>query len=200
VRVVFIFGPQAVGKMTIGEELSKKINVPLLFNHMTLDILTPFLGWSPDTFRISQLIRCEILEAIAINPEHDGIILTFGFYFDEQSDWDITNRYIKIFENRGIEVCLVELEADLEERLRRNVTENRLAKKPSKRDFEYSEWELKSSNEKHRLNSNPGEFAHPNYFRLNVTNLTAEESADAIIQQFYPQLGSPFQPKSSFQK
>jgi 2-phosphoglycerate kinase len=56
-KVIFLFGPQAVGKMTIGEELSKRLEIPLLFNHMTLDILTPFLGWSADTFRISQQIR-----------------------------------------------------------------------------------------------------------------------------------------------
>lgn len=183
-KVVFIFGPQAVGKMTIGEELSKRISVPLLFNHMTLDILTPFLGWSPDTFRISQLIRCEILESIAKNPEALGIIMTFSVYFDEQADWDVFNRYCKIFESKGIEICLIELEATLKERLSRNVTEYRLSKKPSKRDVEYSEAELLSSNEKHRLNSNPGEIGHQNYFRLNVTDLTPEEVVDVIVDRF----------------
>lgn len=184
-KVIFLFGPQAVGKMTIGEELSKRLNIPLLFNHMTLDILTPFLGWSSDTFRISQQIRCEILTAVASNPTHDGMILTFGFYFDDPNDWKIFKRYREIFGSHGIEVCLVELEADFEERLRRNVTENRLSKKPSKRDLGYSEQELKTSNEKHRLNSNPGEIEHPNYFRLDVTNLTIAESADTIIERFW---------------
>jgi len=184
-KVIFIFGPQAVGKMTIGEELSKRLEIPLLFNHMTLDILTPFLGWSADTFRISQQIRCEILEAVANNPLHDGMILTFAFYFDAQSDWDIFDRYRGIFESRGIDVCLIELEADFEERLRRNVTENRLNKKPSKRDLAYSDQELKTSNEQHRLNSDPGEIDHPNYFRLDVTDLTVTEAADAIMERFW---------------
>jgi len=184
-KVIFLFGPQAVGKMTIGEELSKQLEIPLLFNHMTLDILTPFLGWSADTFRISQQIRCEILAAVASNSAHDGMILTFAFYFDAQSDWDIFNSYRGIFENRGIKVCLIELEADFEERLRRNVTENRLNKKPSKRDLEYSNQELKTSNEKHRLNSDPGEIDHPNYFRLDVTDLTVTEATDAIMERFW---------------
>ena len=183
-KVIFLFGPQAVGKMTIGEVLSKRLDIPLLFNHMTLDILTPFLGWSKDTFRISQRIRCEILESVASTPDHNGMIMTFAFYFNEPSDWAIFKEYCEIFESRGIEVCLVELEANFEERLRRNVTENRLSKKPSKRDVEYSEQELRVSNEKHRLNSNPGEIEHPNYFRLDVTHLTAEASADAIVNRF----------------
>jgi len=187
-KVVFIFGPQAVGKMTIGEELSKRIGVPLLFNHMTLDILTPFLGWSPDTFRISQQIRCEILEAIAKNPKSLGIIMTFAMYFDDPTDWHVFGRYRSIFESQGIEVCLVELEATLEERLSRNVTEYRLSKKPSKRNIPHSEAELLSSNEKHRLNSNPGEIDHPNYFRLDVTNLSPDEAVDAIIERFWEKI------------
>ena len=184
-KVVFIFGPQAVGKMTIGEELSKKMGVPLLFNHMTLDILTPFLGWSKDTFRISQMIRCEILESIAKNPDSEGIIMTFSFYFDDQADWDIFHRYLSIFESKGIRVSLVELEASLKERLRRNVTENRLAKKPSKRDLRYSKKELLTSNKKHRLNSNLGEINHPNYFRLDVTDLSVEAAVDKIMAKFW---------------
>ena len=183
-KVVFIFGPQAVGKMTIGEELSKKMGVPLLFNHMTLDILTPFLGWSKDTFRISQMIRCEVLESIAKNPHSDGIIMTFSFYFDDQADWDIFHRYLSIFESKGISVSLVELEASLKERLRRNVTENRLAKKPSKRDLRYSKKELLTSNKKHRLNSKLGEINHPNYFRLDVTDLSVEAAVDEIMDKF----------------
>jgi hypothetical protein len=125
------------------------------------------------------------VEAVANNPAHDGMIMTFAFYFDAQSDWDIFNRYRGIFESRGIDVCLVELEADFEERLRRNGTENRLIKKPSKRDLEYSEQELKTSNEKHRLNSNPGEIDHPNYFRLDVTDLSVAEATDAIMERFW---------------
>jgi len=183
-KIVFIFGPQAVGKMTIGEKLADKIGVPLLFNHMTLDILTPFLGWSKDTFRISQMIRCEVLEAVAKNPLSDGIILTFGFYFDEQSDWDIFNRYCEIFESRGIDVCLVELTADLKERLARNKTEHRLAKKPSKRDVDFSDAELLTSYHKHRLTSNSGEISHNNYLKLDVTNLSVDRAVDEIMNRF----------------
>ena len=183
-KIVFIFGPQAVGKMTIGKRLSEKINVPLLFNHMTLDILTPFFGWSKDTFRISQNIRCEILETIADNGENPGIILTFGFYFDEPADWEIFRKYCDIFESRGIEICLVELTATLEERVSRNKTEYRLKMKPSKTDIEFSEWELLSSNEKHRLTSDDGEIEHPNYLKLDVTDLTVDEAVEKIRERF----------------
>ena len=35
---VIIFGPQAVGKMTVGEELAKKTRLKLFHNHMTIDL------------------------------------------------------------------------------------------------------------------------------------------------------------------
>lgn len=110
--------------------------------------------------------------------------MTFCFFFDEESDWLAFKEYKSHFESRGIEVCLVELETTLEERLKRNKTENRLLKKPSKRDLEYSENELRYANENHRLNSNPGEIKDKNYFRLDVTHLTPTEAADKIINRF----------------
>lgn len=41
-KLVFLFGPQAVGKMTIGHELEKITQLKLLHNHMTIDLLHPF--------------------------------------------------------------------------------------------------------------------------------------------------------------
>jgi len=66
----------------------------------------------------------------------------------------------------------------------RNKTENRLAKKPSKRNLEYSEWELISDSEKHRLNSNDGEIAHLDYLKLDVTHLSVDESVAKIKEHF----------------
>ena len=81
---------------------------------------------------------------------------------------------------------VVELEADLEERLRRNKTENRLEHKPSKRDLEWSERELLRSLERHSLNSEPGqgEKLFENYIRINNTNLEPSVVAEKIKEKF----------------
>ena len=55
------------------------------------------------------------------------------------------------------ETYVIELEASLEERLKRNKTDNRLEYKASKRDLEWSENDLIKSMTKHKLNSEPGE-------------------------------------------
>ena len=52
-KIILIFGPQAVGKMTIGEMVGTAFNLPLLHNHVTLDAIWPYIGWNKDTFRLS---------------------------------------------------------------------------------------------------------------------------------------------------
>lgn len=39
-KFIMIFGPQAVGKMTVGHELGKITNLRLFHNHVTLELLT----------------------------------------------------------------------------------------------------------------------------------------------------------------
>ena len=81
---------------------------------------------------------------------------------------------------------VIELEASLEERLKRNKTDNRLEYKASKRDLEWSENELIQSMSKHKLNSNPGEGEKifKNYIKINNENLSAKEVATIIKERF----------------
>ncbi len=39
-NLIMIFGPQAVGKMTVGQELEKITGLKLFHNHMTIDLLS----------------------------------------------------------------------------------------------------------------------------------------------------------------
>jgi hypothetical protein len=47
------------------------------------------------------------------------------------------------------------LEANVDERVKRNKTPHRLEHKPTKRDIEHTENELKASMKKYRFNSHP---------------------------------------------
>ena len=42
-KFIIITGPQAVGKMTVGQELVKITNLKLLHNHMTIELLTKII-------------------------------------------------------------------------------------------------------------------------------------------------------------
>lgn len=132
-----IFGPQAVGKMTVGQELAKITDLKLFHNHMTIDLLESLFGFNPEMWRLVNLFRKEIFEAAA-KSDLEGLIFTYVWGFDLQSDWDYVNQVCEIFESKGGTVYFVELEADLEERLNRNKSPHRLEHKPTKRNVEQS--------------------------------------------------------------
>lgn len=182
-KLVLLFGPQAVGKMTVGQELEKVTNLKLFHNHMTIELLQPFFGFSEEMWRLSNLMREEIFEAFSKSDNY-GMIFTFMWAFSEQEDWKWVEKLTNIFESKGGEVYFVELESDLEERLKRNKTPNRLKHKPSKRNIKDSEKRLLASLDRLRLNSNEGEINKENYLKINNTHLSAEEVAKMIKKEF----------------
>lgn len=178
-----IFGPQAVGKMTVGHELEKITELKLFHNHMTIELLCPFLGFSPEMWELSTLFRQKIFEAFSKSDSY-GMIFTFVWSFDSKEGWEYVDKVCKIFEEKGGEVYFVQLEADFNERIERNKTPHRLVHKPSKRNVEQSEHRLRMATENHRLNSFEGEIKRKNYIKINNTNLTPEEGAKSIKEKF----------------
>jgi shikimate kinase len=183
-KFVLIFGPQAVGKMTVGQELAKITGLKLFHNHMTIEMVTPIFDFgTKEGQRLVSLIRKEIFEAAA-KSDLEGLIFTYVWAFNHPSDWNYVNEVCKIFESRGGTVYFVELEADLNERLERNKSPHRLEHKPTKRNIEWSENNLKKSLEKYRLNSLEGEITKEEYIRINNKSMSAEEVAKVIKDKF----------------
>jgi len=183
-KFILIFGPGAVGKMTVGQELAKITSLKLFHNHMTIDLVSNFFNYgTPEGKRLVSLFRQEIFEAVA-KSDLDGIIFTFMWAFDIQEDWDYVDSICNLFESNGAEVCFVELEADFEERHKRNASPNRLAHKPTKRNLELTEKLFLSEEEKFRLNSLPAEIERDKYIRINTTDIDPQESAKIIKDAF----------------
>ena len=183
-KFVLICGPQAVGKMTVGQELSKITDLKFMHNHDTIDLVTKFFDYGTEKMRrLTRLFRMSIFEEVA-KSELYGMIFTVMLYFDDEEDMKGIQEVKELYEKTGGEFYIVELETSLEERLKRNKTENRLKHKPSKRDLEFSEKDLLNSYEKHRLNSYDGEMKYENYIKINNTNISAEDTAKIIKERF----------------
>lgn len=183
-NLVMIFGPQAVGKMTVGHELEKITNLKLFHNHMTIEMVDPFVSYStPEGKRLVKLFRDEILKAVA-ESDSSGLIFTNICDFNDKGDWERIEEIASIFSTKGAKVSFVELEADFETRIERNKTEHRLLHKPSKRDVEWSENELRHTTNSMRLNSREGEINNPNYIRINNTALSPDKVALMIKERF----------------
>lgn len=183
-KCLLLFGPQAVGKMTVGQELAKITELKLFHNHMTIDLLEPLFGFSPEMWRLTTLFREEVFKAFAQGEQY-GMIFTFVWAFNQEADWEFVEKITRIFRSEGADIYFVELEANVEERLKRNQTPNRLEQKPTKRNIKQSEENLLSSMETHRLNSEAGEIKEENYLRVDNTKLSATEVAKMIQQRFY---------------
>lgn len=183
--LLFIVGPPAVGKMAVGHEIAERTGFKLLHNHMTIEPLIRLFAWEDPSFMtLVDEFRSRILEEFAKSDKR-GLIFTVVWAFDRPQERDAMQRYAAPFRAAGSRIMLAELEATLEERLRRNVTEFRLAEKASKRDIEASIARLVDNDGKYRMNSEPGEVAdYPDYVRIETTELSAVETAQRIIEAF----------------
>ena len=125
-------------------------------------------------------LRYLIFEEFA-KTQNYGMIYTCMWAYDCQEDWDIMNKILGIFE--GAEIYCVELTATLDVRLQRNVTENRLKNKASKRDIEASNARLiHYANQ--RFISRDGEIPIQNFMRIDNSNLEADVVARMIQEKF----------------
>jgi hypothetical protein len=69
-------------------------------------------------------------------------------------------------------------------RLQRNITENRLKHKVSKREIETSKQMLINTDKNYRCVSNDGEILFDNYIKIDNSNLSAELVAKMIKERF----------------
>ncbi len=65
-KFIFIVGPPAVGKMTVGQALAKQTGYKLFYNHMSLELVNQFFDFGTPHFRdLGKTIRFEIFKEIA---------------------------------------------------------------------------------------------------------------------------------------
>lgn len=182
-NLIIVSGPQAVGKMTVAEKLRDKIGYRLMTNHDSIELSDViFERKSAAQKEFNLLIRSAAFET-AVKYDVD-MIFTFVMAYGEKEDLDYVNNLKELFEQSGGNFYFVELSADLETRLQRNLTPHRLEMKPTKRDTEWTKNDLLKTMEKYRLNSYDDEFICDNHIKIDNTNLQPEEVAEIIIGKF----------------
>jgi len=182
-NLIIVSGPQAVGKMTVAESLRDKIGSSLMVNHDSIEVSDKIFERGSDAQKeFNHLIR-EAAFATAIKHGVD-MIFTLVVAYDLPEEIEYLNRLRTMFESTGGNFYFVELIADLETRLERNLTPHRLESKASKKDTEWSTRDILKTAEKYRLNSKDDEFVCPNHIKIKNDNLEPEEVADEIIRRF----------------
>lgn len=121
-NLIFLYGPPAVGKLTIAKHLQEKLGYKLFHNHMIINVLADIFGYDkPERRILVREFRLKILEEAT--KDNIDMIITVGnagntifAYFDE---------LIQTVEENDGTVCLVQLYANKETLLSRVTSKSR---------------------------------------------------------------------------
>lgn len=187
-RLLLIIGPPAVGKMTVGREIAARSDFRLFHNHHTIEPLVEVFGYGSAPFNVLNIeFRRRVIEEAARN--NVDLIFTFVWDLRDPADTAYVEQLVAPFDVGGGEVWVLELTADLETRLVRNRGDSRLAAKPTKRDLEWSDGNVRRM-EAYQLNTDPtgstptpadGFLARRRHLRLDTRRLTAAEVAQIAL-------------------
>ena len=181
--LVVIVGPPAVGKMTVGKELSGLTGFPLFHNHLSIEAVLPVFEYGSEPFnRLVSGFRREVFREVAAS-DLPGLIVTLVWAFDRPGDLVSMREIMSIFEEHGGRTVFAELWADVDTRLQRNGTPERLEAKASKRDVAASRARLLENERRYQLSSN-GDFPLPNHLWIDNSNLAPQDAAARIAGHF----------------
>lgn len=183
-KFIVILGPPAVGKMTVGQEIAKRTHFKLFHNHLIIEALLPVFDFDSESYKkLAQEFRTRVFEE-AIAAKLEGIIFTFVVAYNRPSGMSQLLQWIELFKQNSAEIFIIELQAHLEERLKRNETDHRLNHKLSKRDVTFSRNIMLKNEKEWEMVSKEGTFDTFPYLKLDTNNLSAQETADIIIKHF----------------
>jgi hypothetical protein len=187
---VCVFGPPAVGKMTVGRALCDLTGFKLFHNHMSVEpILEIFDFGSPPYGRLVGEIRRRVVEE-AVREGLPGLVFTYVWALEDPGDTRSIAALVDIVERGGGTVHFVELAAPLGVRRVRNATELRREHKRTHRDAELSE-QILVDLERFVLNSSDGQTPEPaasvlagRVLRIDNTDLSPEQVAREVARHF----------------
>ena len=181
--LVFLTGPPAVGKMAVGLELSALTGLPLFHNHLSTEAVLPVFGFGHPAFnRIVTRLRQDVIAEVA-RSDLPGVIFTYVWAFDQSVDLDYVKRLSGIFESSGGRVVYPELWADLETRLTRNESAQRLEAKSSKRNLAAPREYIIDVEARHQLSSD-GQFPVEPHLFIDHSAMSPQEAAKMIAKHF----------------
>ncbi len=175
-KLLILFGPPAVGKLTVGEIVEKQTDFKLFHNHMITDgLMHIFGGNSASEDKLSRLIR----EAVIQEAAEAGIdlIFTYVWNFLLPKGKNNIDAYKAQYESRCGEVIFVELDASREVRMQRADNPERYRIKPNTVNADDIAGYV------HNRFTSPDPFYYPeNYTKIDTNDKPPQQIADEIIK------------------
>jgi adenylylsulfate kinase-like enzyme len=170
-KLIVLYGIPGVGKKTVGQELEKITGMQLMDNHSILDLVRRFLPQKfPVSVSVARHIRLLILKGL-IEINSPGLIITFAGGSSGATTYLV--ECVKMVEEHGGEVFLVELACELQE------VRKRIEHPSRKGHFKVvTQQELDEFLQKDYFKGLPGKES----IRIDNTYLSATECAKKIVE------------------
>jgi tRNA uridine 5-carbamoylmethylation protein Kti12 len=124
-KLILLYGPPAVGKLTVAKELAKLTGYKVFHNHLTVDLVgSIFPMFTKDYDDLVGKYRFELIEAAAAKK----VSLIFTCVYEAPSDDKFIKEIVRRVEKHRGKVCFVQLRCSKEELIKR-------IKHPSRKDF-----------------------------------------------------------------
>lgn len=121
-KLFFIYGPPASGKLTIAEKLSERTGIPLFHNHLSRDLVKDiYKDKLRDNYELVDRIRFDVLDYCSKNNTN----LIFTYVYEGLDDDENVREFIRTIENNEGEVIFIELSANQDDLIERVNNESR---------------------------------------------------------------------------
>lgn len=170
-KLIYIYGPPASGKLTVARRLEKITGYKLFHNHLINDMISEIIPFEhPKFWKFSNELKLMVLDkssALGVR----GIIFTNVYV-----GGDFPEKVKKIARKNGDKIYFVKLEPSKKALLRR-------VKHPSRKKYKKisSKAEVKKFVSKHEIYN---EIASKNQLIVNNSKIPAKEVAENIVKKF----------------
>jgi gluconate kinase len=170
--IIHLNGWPGVGKRTIGEAVAAAMSARFIHNHLLHDVAIHCTGLSdPERWPLYDAVRELAYSALAKRPKPAVFVLTNGLCVHSAREVSAWNHVVDLAIKRQAPLIPIVLEADIEENMRRVQSPDRVGRKL----FDPA---LLRSMSRSDVIQRPNV---PELLVLDVTRLTAEEAAKAIV-------------------
>lgn len=122
-KLIFIYGSPAVGKLTVAEEIAKLTDFKLFHNHLTFDLTISFFPLRSKNFmKFLYKLRLDIIEHIA---KEDMANIIFTFCYAPCEDKKFVKEITKLVKKYKGQIYFVHLTCDKKELIKRVKSESR---------------------------------------------------------------------------
>jgi shikimate kinase len=172
-RLVFIYGPPASGKLTVATELAKLTGFKLFHNHVSIQFVQSVFEFGTKTFwRLTGKYRLEMLE----EASKERVDTIFTFVYSKGEDDRFVRQVVQKIRSHGGRVCFVRLYCNREELVRRAKASQR--KRTGKVGTE------KILNDLFRKHNLDFEIPFRKSLSVDTTNRTPRNVAKSIARQY----------------